>query len=167
MATSTKSDRDRYETLARRYFEEAFNEGRLDVVDELFSDTYGGLENAAFDIDPSGPELVKLGIERMRTAFPDFHIEIEEILVEGDSVAVHGRTSGTHDGDLVAGPEDDPFVAEPTGNRFENAGVFLMHFADGKVVEAFNYSDEFEMFIQLGIDRELADYERKHATYID
>lgn len=76
-------------------------------------------------------------------AFQDVTYTIEHILAEGDMVAVHGKTQGTHSG---------PYRGIPaTGKKIEIKYIGLWRFAEGKVVEGWGYSDESGMMRQLGV----------------
>lgn len=159
--TTTESDqtpRDRKERLVRRVYTEAYNQGEYAILDELFASDYGGLGNATFDGEQTGPELARMGIDRFREAFPDIEFDIQGVYVDGDTAISHLYATGTHDGAWVIGPDDDPFVAEPSGTEFELRGMRLYRFEDGKVVESHAYSDEFEVAIALGFAGDFAEY---------
>src|SRR3712207_3044022 len=78
----------------------------------------------------------------MRSAFPDFHIDVEEMLVEGDKVAVRMQMSGTHEGTFLGMP--------PSGRRFSAAGVDVVRVVDGKAAEHWGVTDTLAMMQQLG-----------------
>jgi predicted ester cyclase len=84
--------------LARRLVEEAVGEGNLDVVDELAAGEFA--------------EVAKRWVRPFRSAFPDFEMEIVELIGEGDRVVARFRCSGTHRGEWLGVPA--------TGRRFEN-----------------------------------------------
>lgn len=65
---------DRAESLIRRIFDEAFNQGNLAVVDELISLDH--LAHTAFGGAPHGPGGLKWLIAMFRTAFPDLHCTV-------------------------------------------------------------------------------------------
>src|SRR5438067_10243446 len=83
----------------RRLIEEVWNRGELRVADEIF--TVGcvphTLNHDAADIgDRRGPKHIKLIVAAWRAAFPDWRIEIESLLAEGDRVALLSTGYGTH-----------------------------------------------------------------------
>src|SRR5215207_10299143 len=89
---------------AGRFFREVWSEGKLDLVDELFSPAYVG--------HPSGPEEpvqapagVSEYVGRLRESFPDLTITVEDQVANGDKVATRWTARGTHDGELM---EIDP-----------------------------------------------------------
>ena len=94
------SNRD-HEQLYRRLIDEVFNQGRLDVADELISHhsvdhQRGGLGD--------GPEGVKRTAKMLRAAFSNFSLTIEDIVVDGDQVWARQRGGGTNDGSFLAFP---------------------------------------------------------------
>ncbi|MBA3424003.1 MAG: ester cyclase [Rubrobacter sp.] len=61
-----------------RFWEEVFNQGRLDVVDEIFASNFE-LHDPAADPDGEvrGPEGMKGLVRRIRSAFPDVRTTVE------------------------------------------------------------------------------------------
>jgi predicted ester cyclase len=76
-------------------------------------------------------------------AFPDFHIAVEDQLVDGDSVAFRWRASGTHTGPL--GP------APATGKRMTIEGLIIDRVVGGRVQERWEQMDQSLMLQQLGL----------------
>lgn len=81
--------------VVRRVFEDVFNNGKLDVLDEIFATSYGSArvitpERASENVD------AKQLIARYRAAFPDAHFTIEDMVAEGDKVVVLWTIRGTH-----------------------------------------------------------------------
>lgn len=138
MTASTERNKE----LARTYATEIWEEGNLDLVDELFA------KDQVFQ-DPisSGEEKredFKEFIRSYRSAFPNLQYEIEGILADEDTVAFWGRSSGTHKGEFMG--------VEPTGNEFDVMGINVLRIEDGKVVERWAYVNIFAMLQQLDID---------------
>lgn len=136
--------------LVRRLVEEGFNAGRLDVVDELVSPDVVTHNPIILDA-PTGPDSVRGGIELIRNSFPDLHVEILDLIAEGDRVAVFLRMSGTNAGDYRRGGA--------TGKRGSMRAFFIWRAAGGRLVESWGVADRFELLQQLGIvppDDELA-----------
>lgn len=128
--------------LARRVIEQMFNEGNLDVADELLALDY-------VDHDPSlpedvhGPEGFKEYVGMYRAAFPDLHVQIEDQLAEGDRVATRWTGTGTHDGELAG--------IAPTGKRVTVPGMEIVRIANGKLVEGWEGYDSGTLMRQLGL----------------
>jgi predicted ester cyclase len=125
----------------RRFVEDVINQGKLDVVGELFSPDY--LDHSAPPGAPSGLEGVKAVQSLFRTGFPDVHFTIENLVGEGDKVATRVTGSGTNTGPFMGRP--------PTGKRatWESMGVFRV--ANGKIVEHWGAPDLFSLLQQLGV----------------
>ena len=90
-----------------------------------------------------GPEGYKQVVTLYRTAFPDAHFTIEEMVVEGDSIALLWTFRGTHKGDLMG--------ITPTGKSITNPGITISHFANGKIVEERAIWDERHLYQELGV----------------
>ena len=86
-------------TVARRYFEEVWNQGKLEVLDELLSSTYIN-HTPSVGNPPPGPDGLKPIVAAIRRAFPDLHYTIEDVIVGPDSVVIRTTMTGTHEGDL-------------------------------------------------------------------
>lgn len=132
------------ENVVRRLIEEGFNEGRLEVADELTSPEL--VEHQSFGPDhAAGAEGVKAVIASLRRAFSDFHLEIEDLSVDGDKVWLRMVGTGTNDG---------PFMGnEPTGRRMRTDVFDLIRVADGKMVEHWGVPDRLGTLFQLGLAR--------------
>jgi steroid delta-isomerase-like uncharacterized protein len=127
---------------ARSFYEEAFNKGNLDIIDEVIS------ADCVVD-DPAMPHL-KSGIESIRemviehrNAFPDVHFTITDQLAAGDSVMLRWELRGTHRGPLRG--------LAATGRAIHFPGMVLMRFADGKVCDAKVVWHALGMQQQLGL----------------
>jgi len=79
----------------------------------------------------------------MRTGFPDLQYTIDEMVGEGDTVAVRYTTTGTFKGE-VAG-------LKPTGKQAKWSGAVFHCFEKGKQVGAETYTDNLSLYQQLGI----------------
>jgi len=76
-------------------------------------------------------------------AFPDFHITVEDQLVEGDRVAFRFRATGTHKGPLAGIPA--------TGRQVAIDGVIIDRVVAGQVQERWEQIDQSLMLRQLGL----------------
>jgi steroid delta-isomerase-like uncharacterized protein len=127
-----------YADIIHRWVEQGWNGGKLGLVDELFAESYvlhaGGQ-------DTSGREAFKQFVATYRTAFPDFHVTIEEMVAEGDRVVWRFMVRGTHTGPLMGLP--------PTGRSMSIDGIVLSRFADGFWAEDYATWDALGMMQQL------------------
>src|SRR5438309_3458134 len=72
--------------IVRRIFDEIFNQGNLDVANELL--TPNTEVHVPFDHPGSGPAALQKIVASLRGGFPDIHLEIDDLIGEGDKVAV-------------------------------------------------------------------------------
>jgi predicted ester cyclase len=91
------------EALARRLIEEGFNEGDLSVADDLIAPDF--VEHQNFGPDhAAGAEGAKAVISSLRRAFSDFHLTIDDLVVDGDNVWLRMTGTGTNDGSFMGHP---------------------------------------------------------------
>ena len=127
--------------LFRRTYEELLNRGDLDVADELVAPEF--INHEAPPGRDRGPESMRGLAAMLRTAFPDLHFEIEELVAEGDTVAGRLTMSGTHEGPLMGAP--------PTRRSVRHDHMHFVRFRDGKAVEHWGVRDDLGMMQQLGV----------------
>ncbi len=128
-------------TSFRRVPLEVFNEGRLELIDELFGDDY--VERAAVPPGfPEGRDGVRAFVTAVRGAFPDFRYEILQQVQEGHTHVGYLRATGTMNGDFMGMP--------PSGKTATWEEVHIGRFADGKIAEHWAVIDQFTMLKQLG-----------------
>jgi steroid delta-isomerase-like uncharacterized protein len=128
--------------LVRRLYEEGFNEGDLDVVDELVSP--GVVTHNPIILDaPEGPDSVRGGIEMIRKAFSDLEVEVRDLIAEGDRVAAFVTMTGTNTGDYRRGGATD--------KRGTIRAFFIWRVADGRLAESWGVADRFSFLQQLGM----------------
>ena len=129
------------ELVARRIAEELFYQGHLSAADELIA------PNAIDHNEPSGTdcrEHFKRVATMLRSAFPDLHMHIEDLIAEEDKVALRITISGTHTGPgAFAG-------LPPSGKRFQIQQMRFAHFANGQMTESWAIIDMFAWMQQLG-----------------
>lgn len=126
--------------LLCRVVDEAWNQGKLEVVDELFAPDYQE-HNPGPEQEP-GIAGYKGNILRARAAFPDLFLDVHEILAEDDRIAILFTLHGTHDGELMGIPASE--------HRVSNYGTAFARFQDGKVVERAGVQDMLTLLQQIG-----------------
>jgi len=128
---------------ARRVVEEAFNQGRLEVFDEVCSPDIVGHDPAEPE-DVRGIDAHKERVRGYRTAMSDLEVVIEDVVASGDKVATRWRARGTNDGELLGMPA--------TGKRTEITGISIDRFnSEGKIVETWDQWDNAGFMVQLGL----------------
>lgn len=128
------------ERLGRRYFEDVWNEGRLDVLDELLAPTYIN-HTPSVPNPPPGPEGLKPIVRAIRTAFPDLHYEIEDLIATEDRIVMRVVMTGTHLGDLFGLPA--------TGRRVRVNQINIERIENGRIAEHWRVTDELKLMQQL------------------
>ena len=126
--------------LIRRLFDEVLNGGRLDLLDRLIGNDY--VEHNPAPNQAAGAVGVRSKIETLRAAFPDLRFVLEELIGEGEVVAVRYHWQGTHGGSFLG--------IAPTGRKIAVRGMDFYRLADGRLVEHWDNVDEFGMLSQLG-----------------
>lgn len=130
------------ETVARRLIEEGFNEGKLDVLDELIAPDMVEHQDHGPD-HPPGAEGMKAVVAGLRTSFSDFRLQIEDLAVAGENVWLRSKGRGTNDGEIMGGP--------PTGRTMEIDAFDIVRVVDGRVVEHWGLPDRLATLQQLGL----------------
>lgn len=131
--------------VVRRFIEECVNTHRsellADYVDVALR-AHPGTPGAAPDTE--GLDGLREAFQRFRSTFPDLHITPEDIVAEGELVALRWTATGTHSGDLAGIPA--------TSRAVRWAGTDMYRFADGRIVEWWRNDDSVGLFQQLGRD---------------
>jgi predicted ester cyclase len=116
------------------------------LVVRLVREAVGGRNPEVLDEIAAGPfaEIARRWVEPFRGAFPDFTMEMVELIAEGDKVVAHVKCSGTHRGDWLGVP--------PTGRRFENVDeLYIFEIREGRLVSALGVEDNLSRLDQLGM----------------
>ena len=127
--------------FVRRWFEEVWNKGREEAIDEMFA--ADGLAHGLEGDEPiRGAAAFKPFFRKFREAFPEIKVTVEDAIAEGDKVAARCSVRGRHRGDTLG------FAA--TQQPVEFTGMTIVRISQGKIVEAWNNFDFMKMFQQLG-----------------
>jgi predicted ester cyclase len=124
------------EMQVRNFVEDVWNGRRYEATSDLFSENY---------VNPfgTGPSARVEPIRQYHKAFPDLHLDIEELIVAGDTAVLRMTFRGTDTGGYVGRP--------PSGRKVEEWVVDIMHFEDDKVVSEWIGADKLGLFIQLRV----------------
>ncbi len=126
----------------RRIPAEVYNQGKLDVADEVLATDY--TEHVPLPPGwPSGIAGLKQYVTMLRSAFPDFQYTVEDELAEGDKVVFRLTAQGTQLGEFMGIP--------PTGKRATWTEMHICRVADGKLVEHWANLDQLGLLQQLGV----------------
>ena len=130
---------EEHKALIRRTYE-VFNQGDFTAFFETFTPDFV-LHNGSLAIQ--GLEAFKQLHPMYITAFPDFHFTVEDLVAEGDKVAIRNTTRGTHQGEFMGLP--------PTGKHWTVAETAISRIAGGKIAEHWTNPDMLGLMQQLGV----------------
>jgi steroid delta-isomerase-like uncharacterized protein len=129
-------------TVLEHWFNEVWNNRNAAAIDHLWpaDKITHGLPN------PHGGHVETReafkGFHRdFLSAFPDFHVQVEDTVTEGNKTAVRVTVTGTHKGNGLPMP--------PTGKPVRFSGMCIATLKDGIIVEAWNNFDFLSMYKQL------------------
>jgi steroid delta-isomerase-like uncharacterized protein len=143
-AAAATAGPDNLAEASRRMLEESFNEGKLELADQLVSPE-------AVNHDPAepariralrGPEVFKRTVTMYRSAFPDVRIVVDDVIAADDKVVLRWHSEGTHRQKLEG--------LAATGARVSVTGISIDLWKDAKVVESWTEWDNLGLARQLG-----------------
>jgi steroid delta-isomerase-like uncharacterized protein len=129
---------DDNKALVRRFIEQVFEHGDMAAVDELVAEdfvphTYPGTTDR---------EGLKRAMERVSTGITDAKFTIEDVIAEGDRVAVRLTSGATQNGEFMGMP--------PSDKRYEIEEIHIFRVRDGRITEHWHQFDQLGMMRQLG-----------------
>jgi predicted ester cyclase len=121
--------------LVRRLVDDGVNKRNPDVLDQVAAGPFAA--------------VARRWVAPFRGAFPDFTMEIVDLVAEGDTVVAHFKCSGTHEGEWLGVPA--------TGRRFEGVDeIYVFEVRDGRLSSAMGVEDNLTRIRQLGLAVRLA-----------
>ncbi|HEX2033283.1 MAG TPA: ester cyclase [Chloroflexota bacterium] len=130
---SAAASAEAQKTVVRRYYDEAWSAGNLDMVDALVAPEYR----------PGGPSGEKQLITGARAAFPDLRYTLDDVLAaERNTVVVRWTASGTHRGRFRG--------IEATGRTVTWSGITIYRLVEARLVAGWSKSDQLGLLQQLG-----------------
>jgi steroid delta-isomerase-like uncharacterized protein len=120
---------------------EVWNEGNLDLIDEIIAEVFVG----HYDMGNTVQRAAGFSqyASNLLTAFPDFHVTVNELFAENDLVVFQATASGTNLG---------PFGPIPaTGKAWQNTAIVVRRVADGKIAELWQVGDMLSLLMQIGL----------------
>ena len=132
---------ERNKATARRWSEELWSKGNLAVADEIVASDYQR-HDPGDPFPARGPADVKKIVAMLRGMLPDFHIQVEAMIAEGDMVVSRYTATATDTVGYMGQP--------PTGKAIRTPAIQIFRFADGKIVESWAARDDLGTLRQLG-----------------
>jgi steroid delta-isomerase-like uncharacterized protein len=117
-------------------FEKCFNQGQIELLPDLIATDYQGPNGE------SGPSALTATIIGVRTALPDVHYTLENVIADGGLAAVRWRLEGTQDG-VFRG-----FAA--SHNHVKSSGMAFFEFKDGRIERSWILTDQLGFLQQIG-----------------
>ena len=127
--------------IVSRYYDEVLNQRRLDVLDEIAAEDY--VEHDPFPGQGNGRADLKARVAGLHNWFNPLRFTLEDVIAEGDRVAVRWTNAGTDSGGFMGIP--------PTGKEFGIAGIDIHVVRDGRLAEHWHVVDLLGQMQQLGL----------------
>lgn len=118
-------------SAARRVFEEAWGDGKLEAIDAVHADDFVGHDPVRGDHPLEGSREL---IATYREALPDLEMTVEDVFAADDKVVVRWSATGTFEHEIMG--------QSPTGERGERVGgITILRFEGGRIAEAWTQWD--------------------------
>jgi len=118
---------------------------------DLFTDIDAALKCVSADyVDHNdlsgscGPEALRSHVHGLLTTFPDFVMQVEDCVIEGDRIVTRVTGRGTHEGEWMD--------IRPTGRVIRVKGINIDRIRDDLIVEHWGEADTIGMLMQMGVD---------------
>src|SRR5271169_4794345 len=128
--------------LIRRWFQEVWNEGRIQTVHDLLAPNAVGRGQTGPQAEIHGPQDFVPFVRQIRGAFPDIQVEFEDAFGAGDKVVARWSASMTHRGDGLGVPA--------TGKSVRITGTTIARILNGQIIEGWDNWDQLAMLEQIG-----------------
>ncbi len=130
---------EKNKAIIRRYYEDLWNPWNLEAANALISPEMEF--RGSLGITVRGIEGFQGYMSTVRSAFPDFHNRVEDLVAEGDKVVARLTYTGTHQGEM--------FGLAPTGRTITYPGIAVFRISGDKIVEGWVMGDRLGLFQQL------------------
>jgi predicted ester cyclase len=120
-------------TLSYRWFQEVWNEGREDLIDDLMTEQ--SIVHGIAEGQSKGTEAFRSFYRNFKNQFRDIRVDIQEALSQDNLECALTNVTATH---------------KDTGTKVSFSGLCMVRYEDGKIAEAWNHYDFLSMHQQLG-----------------
>lgn len=128
------------EQLIRRFTDEHWNKGNVDVIDEVF-ETHASIHDPSFPVN--GINGLKDQVRQLREAQPDLHVDVHDVLVAGDMTASRFTLRGTATNEFRGLPA--------TGKSYAMSGMNIEKWQNDRIIEQWTNYDLLGCLQQVGI----------------
>ncbi len=133
------SQEENNKAIVQRFYEEVFNQGHEEVIDEIISPDY---VDYGHEPPGKGPEGAKQDFRGATSVFSNTHYTIDELIATGDRVIVRWTGTYIHSGEFAGIP--------PTGKSVTLTGISIYRVANGQIQETRNAVNWLSLLQQLG-----------------
>ena len=130
-----------HKEIVRRFTEEVWGQGDMAAADEVLAADL--IDHSPQPGQGAGREGHKQVVTAFRSAFPDLHVTAEDLVAEGDKVALRWQAEGTHQGELMG--------IAPTGRRVTMRGIEMLRIGGGQIRERWAEDNALNVLQQLGV----------------
>ena len=130
-------DAEKNKLTVRRIYDEYINQTRSELLPELVAADYVASDGRR------GPAVFASTVDALRTGIPDIRFEVEDVIAEGDRVAVRWTWSGKHTGTLNG--------LSPSNRQVKNDGIAIYELRQGKVSRVWLQTDRLGFLQQIGV----------------
>ena len=120
-------------TLSYRWFQEVWNEGREDLIEDLMTEQ--SIVHGIAEGQSKGAEGFKSFYRNFKNQFRDIRVDIQEALSQDNLECALTNVTATHN---------------ETGTKVSFSGLCMVRYEEGKIAEAWNHYDFLSMHQQLG-----------------
>jgi|SRR5580704_11147859 steroid delta-isomerase-like uncharacterized protein len=131
-------------SLMRRWFQEVWNEGRVQTIYDLLAEDIHGWGQDEPGVEIRKPADFEALYNRLHGAFPDMKLTVEDAFGAGDKVVVRWSAVMTHTGDHLGVPASH--------KKVEISGITIARIDDGKIVEGWDNWDQLALMQQIAKD---------------
>lgn len=128
--------------IVRRFYEEVMSQGNVDLLDEIMAPDFADHGETLFG-SPQGRDTLKQDITASRPVLGDLHVQLYDLIADGEMVGVRGTMRCTHQGTFLG--------VAASGNELTWNGLALFRVVDGKIAERWFNSDSLSIVQQLGL----------------
>lgn len=125
--------------IAYRFYNEVLNKGDLNLMPEIMAENFIDYNS---DSEQQGIEGFKQFLQMVSTAFPDLHIDIKDVLAEGNKVIARLSISGTQTGDLGTFP--------PSNKKASWTGIDILEINNSKITGRWSERNLLSLMKQIG-----------------
>ena len=138
-ATVRTTKEERNKAVALRVFEEIFNQGKFSVADEIYAPDF---KNHGLNRPDADLKTDQDAVHAEKKAFPDLKMTVNNMVAEGDLVAVYWTFRGTHTHDGYAN-------LPATGTKVSMTGITIWRIVDGKITDEWSSFNEMGAYTQV------------------